>query len=57
VPSEGKRAGEDLPGSPSPGWRLRLEIKHNGAVLDGLEIVQRSVDAWRRALQGWGLIG
>lgn len=54
-PSEGKRAGTYLPGSP-PAWQLRLEIKHNGAVLDGLVIVQRSVDAWRRALQGWGLI-
>lgn len=56
VPTELSRAGTYLPGAPSPGWRLDLVIIHNGATLDGLDLAQRSVAAWRRALQGWNLI-
>ena len=56
APREVRRAGATLPGSPSPGWQLQLEFEHNGVTVDGLKIVQQSVDAWRRVLQGWGLI-
>ena len=55
VPKELSRAGTYLPGTPSPGWRLNLVIEHNGVALDGLDLVRRSVDAWRRILHGWNL--
>jgi hypothetical protein len=56
TPREVSRAGTALPGAPSPGWRLSLVIVHNGAMLDGLDLAQRSVTAWRRTLHGWNLI-
>jgi hypothetical protein len=56
VPAVLSWAGTDVCGPPSSGWRLDLVIEHNGATLDGLEVVRRSVDAWRCALHGWKLI-
>lgn len=46
-------AGTDIQNG---GWRIDLVIQHSGRSLDGLQIAQRSVDAWRRALQRWHLI-
>jgi hypothetical protein len=55
VPSVLSWAGTFLPGA-SPSWRLDLVIEHNGVMHDGLDLVKRSVAAWRRTLQGWNLI-
>jgi hypothetical protein len=56
IPRFVRWAGTDLPGTPSPGWRLDLVIEHNGVTFDGLDFVQRAVDAWRQVLVQWGLI-
>ena len=37
-------------------WRLEVEIDHGGQVRDGLQVAQAVVEAWGRALVGWGLI-
>lgn len=37
-------------------WVLRLSIEHHGLRLDGLQIAQDAMSAWRRRLTGWGLI-
>ena len=39
-----------------PGWRITLTVEHNGHKIDGLDILQQSIDAWRRALRNWQLI-
>ncbi|MHB8438523.1 MAG: hypothetical protein ACYDD4_05095 [Acidimicrobiales bacterium] len=38
------------------GWRLTMVIEHGGKRLDGLDVANDAVAAWRRALMGWGLI-
>jgi hypothetical protein len=38
------------------GWRLDVTIRRSGEDLDGLQIAQSAVDAWRGLLSGWGLI-
>lgn len=43
-------------GSGEGGWRLDAPISHHGKLLDGLEVARGAVEAWRRHLQGWGLI-
>jgi hypothetical protein len=40
----------------APGWTLYLPILHRSATLDGLQVARDAVEAWERALQGWGLI-
>ena len=47
-------SGTDSPAG--PGWRLTLAIDHNGHQLDGLDIAQRAINAWRRTLRNWNLI-
>jgi hypothetical protein len=42
--------------SEKAGWRLDLEIRHDGNPLDGLEVAEDAVAAWRRVLIGWGLL-
>jgi hypothetical protein len=42
--------------SGTPGWELRMVIKHGSAQLDGLDVANKGVAAWRRWLQGEGLI-
>jgi len=43
-------------GTDGPGWRLNLEIEHDGKILDGLQVADAAVAAWRRELTGWGLL-
>jgi hypothetical protein len=43
-------------GSCAGGWRLDMAIGHDTQTLDGLQVAQNAVDAWRRALSGWNLI-
>lgn len=38
------------------GWYITLTVEHNGRKLDGLDVVKRSIDAWRRTLSNWQLI-
>jgi predicted RNA-binding Zn-ribbon protein involved in translation (DUF1610 family) len=47
-------AGTSL--SDKAGWRLDLEIRHDGNRLDGLQVAEDAVAAWRRVLTGWGLL-
>jgi hypothetical protein len=51
VSTQGVRSG-----SGEDGWRLKVMIDHGGNVLDGLDLAQAAVEAWRRHLKGWGLI-
>jgi hypothetical protein len=51
VSTQGVRSG-----SGEGGWRLKVEIEHDGKVLDGLDVARDAVEAWRRHLKGWGLI-
>lgn len=37
-------------------WRLCHTIDHAGRMLDGIEVAQNAVDAWRRTLSNWGLV-
>lgn len=37
------------------GWRLKLDVEHEGQLLDGISIAQGAVDAWNVQLQAWGL--
>jgi hypothetical protein len=46
----------DAEDSAMRGWRLRLTVDHGGSSLDGLDIAQEAIDAWRRTLASWGLI-
>jgi hypothetical protein len=39
-----------------PGWRLSLEILHNGKTLDGLTVAAEAVAAWERQLRQWGRV-
>ena len=43
-------------GDTGGGWRLDVTIRRSGEDLDGLQIAQSAVDAWRGLLSGWGLI-
>ncbi|MDQ6947300.1 MAG: hypothetical protein M3256_13770 [Actinomycetota bacterium] len=45
--------GASLPGG---GWRVVVTIDHNGKDLDGIEVAQAGIDAWRRVLTGWKLL-
>ena len=38
------------------GWRLSLEIQHNGNSHDGLTFASDAVSAWEKQLKAWGLI-
>jgi hypothetical protein len=51
VSVQGTRAG-----SGEGGWRLEMKITHHQKTLDGLELAQAAVAAWRRHLKNWGLI-
>jgi hypothetical protein len=51
VPPVGVRSGSE-----EGGWRLRVPIDHKDKRLDGLDVAQAAVEAWRRHLRGWGLI-
>ena len=51
VPEVLEESGESGP----DGWILRLTIDHAGQRRDGLQVAQAAVDAWRRALERWGL--
>ncbi|ODB85608.1 hypothetical protein A3194_12285 [Candidatus Thiodiazotropha endoloripes] len=42
--------------STGSGWHLCLKVKHNTSVLDGIEIAQNAVTAWKEKLTGWRLI-
>ena len=37
-------------------WRLDQPISHQGRKLDGIQVASNAVEAWRTALQDWGLI-
>ncbi len=37
-------------------WRLDMVIKHAGKTLDGLQVAEEAVAAWRKLLVGWGLL-
>lgn len=37
-------------------WRLDLVIGHAGKTLDGLQVAEEAVAAWRKVLIGWGLL-
>lgn len=43
------------PGS-EDGWKLRLEIKHKGQTLDGMDVARKAMDAWRAYLKTSGLL-
>jgi hypothetical protein len=43
-------------GSASGGWRLDVVIEHKGRRLDGLDVAERAVSAWRQALERWDLL-
>lgn len=43
-------------GSAPEAWRLDLEIEHAGRTLDGLQVADDTVRAWRHHLTGWGLL-
>jgi hypothetical protein len=43
-----------LAGSGEGGWRLDVQIMHNGEVLDGLEVASAALEAWRRHLKQGG---
>jgi hypothetical protein len=55
TPSIVSLAGDSANQAPGT-WRLRVTIGHAGRLLDGLQVAQDAVDAWRRTLSGWGLI-
>lgn len=38
------------------GWRLDVTISHAGQELDGLQVAEDAVAAWKRLLADWGLI-
>jgi hypothetical protein len=38
------------------GWKLVLRIRHGQAILDGLEVAEQGIVAWRQVLTGFGLI-
>ncbi|MFN0303383.1 MAG: hypothetical protein ACKVQU_23840 [Burkholderiales bacterium] len=54
VPVIGSAKGQ-APGS-GGGWRLRLEIIHQGRTRDGLDVAGEAMDAWRNQLHAWGII-
>lgn len=54
IPKPGKVFGV-MPGAGGQ-WRLRSEIEHLGATLDGMEIARAAVEAWRQKLAGWNMI-
>lgn len=59
----GKGRGPDAPEivkvtgiSDEGGWRLELVVKQGGKELDGIQIAEDAMEAWRRLLLGWDLI-
>lgn len=55
LPVVGKAHGAGS-GDGSVGWTLRLDITHDGKLLDALDVARDAVAAWEAALRGWGLI-
>jgi hypothetical protein len=37
------------------GWTLKMDISHDGNVLDGVTVATEAVSAWRSLLSSWGL--
>ena len=54
VPSVGEPSGSQR-GDGVEGWQLVLRIEHGTRSLDALEVARSSVDAWREALESWGV--
>ncbi len=50
VPCTIKISGEDLP---AVGWRLIVQIEHQGRVLDGLCLAKDVMKTWRGKLESW----
>lgn len=38
------------------GWNLSVKIEHCATVLDGMDVAQNAVSAWREKLTAWGII-
>lgn len=56
VPQFGRASGSSK-GLADPGWRIQLVIQHGTQQLDGLNVADDAVKAWRRVLTNWGLLG
>lgn len=48
-----KVSGSSLPAG---GWKAVVVIEHDGKEVDGIQVAESAIDAWSRALAGWGLI-
>lgn len=56
VPSINKEVIAHPANQPPGTWQLGLTIDHAGRALDGIEVAQNAVDAWRRTLSNWGVV-